>query len=595
MPCPSSSSSSSASFLTCVWQLEAELSPPNSRSGTRFGSSVAVSETSGVILVGATNALSLPSSFFEQKEREGEDLGASLYNEGRRISRQIRKRAAEIDAEDEHLSLFGVGESVFGGFPTGDEIENAHALGGAQRSTFDDIYEEEEEEEEEESEFDKALTSPLNFPGGKSITGGLSDLGLPIAFRMRQNEQFKAAIQFIGDSSPSSSSPEESSQQLLQESGERPLPSSRLTRASAERNGKRGGAVFAFISEPEKIGSSGAAGPVLVSPRVWPTEGLHVELPGGFSSSSSSDSNNNGVTGLGEAVALGSFVGLLGAPLSGGGRTRRGGGSVAFIDLRVGYASFDSHDFTDPAKQLENGGEGTPKGFYKNAPRVHQIKVSSSGKIVHHPPVVTFQKKHVEKKNENRPASGEDTQSSSSSSSLSSSPSRHAEGFVNIPMQIEAVIPVFRYGITKSLPPSSPASVQAKSGPLHVHYATRDITAISVSPSVAAKCALLPHEVRRDCFCGDYVREAGKLVFDSSSSSSSSSSSFRSDLIVSVIRNSCSEGGRGGNLTRSFAVDLFIPGGARLLSDSFSITVRIEHEQDEAEHIVGRECVPCLI
>jgi len=606
VPCPSSSSSS---LLTCIWQLEAELSPPISRSGTRFGSSVAVSESSGVILVGATNALSLSSSYFEQIEREGEDLGPSLYNEGRLIRRQARKREAEIAAEEANLPLFGVGEAVFGGFPTREEIEMTHELGGTNSGMIDSNAEVEMNlKSDEMSIYDKARITPLNFPGGKSITGGLSDLGLPIAFRMRQNEQFKEALQFIKGSSSSSSSslfsfssnlmnsPEESAQQLLQESGDVPQPGSSFTRASADRNGQRGGAVFAFISEPDKVGGGGGGegGPVLVAPRVWPSEGQLIELPGGFSSpSSSSTSNNNGVSGLGEAVALGKFVGLLGAPLSGGGIARRGGGSVAIVDLRVGYASFDSHDFTDPAKQLENGGEGTPKGFFRSAPRVQRIKVSSSGQVIYHPPVVTFPKKQIIEKTKIKKHHKEEEEED-----FSSSPSRFAEGFTNYPSQVDAIIPVFRYGMSKSFPVSSPATLQAKSGPLHVHYTTRDITAVSVSQTVAAKCSLLSKEVRQKCFCGDYVREAGRLVFDStagSSSPSSSSTSFRNDIIVSVIRNSCSEGGRGGNLTRSFAVDLFVPGGARLRSDFFSITVRIEHEVDEAERLSGIECVPCMI
>ena len=115
---------------------------------------------------------------------------------------------------------------------------------------------------------------------------------------------------------------------------------------------------------------------------------------------------------------------------------------------------------------------------------------------------------------------------------------------------------------------------------------------MSVSPAVAAKCDLLPNEIRKRCFCGDYIRETGRLLFDTSLSSSTS---FRNDVIVSVIRNSCMQE-RGGNLTRTFAIDLFLPGGARLQSDSFSLTIRIEHEQNEVNvNEDGILCETCWV
>jgi hypothetical protein len=53
---------------------------------------------------------------------------------------------------------------------------------------------------------------------------------------------------------------------------------------------------------------------------------------------------------------------------------------------------------------------------------------------------------------------------------------------------------------------------------------------------------------------------------------------------------------RGGNLTRTFAIDLFLPGGARLQSDSFSLTIRIEHEQNEVNvNEDGILCETCWV
>lgn len=272
--------------------------------------------------------------------------------------------------------------------------------------------------------------------------------------------------------------------------------------------GTRAGQFYVYRSEPDK--RSGQA--QLLAPRTWSVAALTVDRP-----------HFEAEDRLGQAVVIDGFIAVVGSPAV---RAAPGSGAVTVFDLAVpSYISFSPRDFSDPA--LQRPGSGDNVGDFQRGPD-SEYDVGAVGAHIQEYTVL--------------------------------------EGF----HLHEIAVPVYRHGVTYT-PPGSPQSLLA-ARTMHVHYATRDITAVSVSQAVADRCNKLPVELHDPVECGDYVRQAGELVFPPGGTS-------RQDIIVAVMDDQCQE-----ECTKTFAIDLYLPGAAKLNGPTYSVTVRIDDDDGDMAH-----------
>jgi hypothetical protein len=125
---------------------------------------------------------------------------------------------------------------------------------------------------------------------------------------------------------------------------------------------------------------------------------------------------------------------------------------------------------------------------------------------------------------------------------------------------LELRVPVFRRGVAPA-PAGSPHALQAAlaGGALHLAYATRDL-----SPRSG---------------CGAFARQAGVVAFAAGESQAA--------VLLAVARRAPCRGAR----EAAIALDLMLPGGARVRGVGYSVVVRVEWE--ESREGVGEEGCEC--
>ena len=116
------------------------------------------------------------------------------------------------------------------------------------------------------------------------------------------------------------------------------------------------------------------------------------------------------------------------------------------------------------------------------------------------------------------------------------------------------VIPVYRLGLSGS----GGSGGGSSSSVLSVRWATSDGSAVGVSARKGAECQGLPPAARGAAGCGDYVASAGELTFGAGVG--------RMDIQVVIMG---SAGGEG----RTFAVELFSPGGSRVQGEKATVVI----------------------
>jgi len=99
---------------------------------------------------------------------------------------------------------------------------------------------------------------------------------------------------------------------------------------------------------------------------------------------------------------------------------------------------------------------------------------------------------------------------------------------------------------------------------LSVRWATSDVTARGVSTAQGRACAALPLAHRAAALCGDYIAGAGEVTFRPGVT--------RVDIVVAIMEDDCSGGGSVGE--RSFAVDLFTPGGGWIPGERATVVIQ---------------------
>jgi hypothetical protein len=133
-------------------------------------------------------------------------------------------------------------------------------------------------------------------------------------------------------------------------------------------------------------------------------------------------------------------------------------------------------------------------------------------------------------------------------------------------------VPVYRHGWRDESVPfrlsHAPQALLA-GRPLHVHFATSDGTARGVSPRRAAECARLPRERRHAAGCGHYVTTAGTLTFPPGSRVAAAA--------VPLVDDACYDdrSGSSGSGSRTFHLQLHLPGGPALDGYGYRVTVTI--------------------
>jgi hypothetical protein len=126
-----------------------------------------------------------------------------------------------------------------------------------------------------------------------------------------------------------------------------------------------------------------------------------------------------------------------------------------------------------------------------------------------------------------------------------------------------AIVPVYRHGVF-TMYPGTPQH-QLRDETLRINFATRDLTAIGVSRRHAGYCRILEKENRAREFCGDYEQVVGELVFPPGVN--------RRDIAIPLIDDACYEPD-----AEMFVVQLYLPGGAAIRGEGYSITVIIDDD-----------------
>jgi hypothetical protein len=501
MPCPDGTP-----VLACVWKLDARLSPSEVRPGTSFGLAVAVDEASGIALVGAPLAAPRTGAV-PPGDTDVVHFGA--------FGRMEASMRADGGMNLRGLQGYGCQPSSGGAaVPWADAVE---AVAGRAAAAA------------------RSASSPAapryDLVGAAAHAGdsvaGTSDGGHRAAGGAWRATVPAALSRGVGDSRGG-----------LSATGIDAMAASALGRGLQDRAGLAGdsGGVYAACrgaaprdataadnGAPSGVASAGAPGGSLASGAVYvfrsePTrrgglgELVHARK---WAPQPHSTVDYPAVTGqpggrYGDAVALSGFTALAGAPRSC--RLATGGGAALLFDLGYTYLSFDGADVADAGAQF------SAPGFDASA---QAYRVAAVGSAVL--PYAVPESFHLR----------------------------------------EIAIPVYRSGVHPA-PPGSPAAL-LHGETLHVQYATRDVSAVSVSAEQAARCAALPFRERGPAGCGDYVQAAGEITF--------SPGVTRRDILVQLVDDGCAE-----PEPEFFTVSLYVPGGGAIGGHGYTVTVRIDDD-----------------
>ena len=503
-PCPRGTPA-----LSCVWSLSSRIVPGDKRRGAGFGWDVALDDVAGLALVS------------EEEEGEEEE-GASDAFCAAGVAEEVEWEWSSLELENDGMGEHTIATSAAGRRALQQQQqqqllqEYSRRTGGADDFARHSPHEGRHHHPHVGGRNSWSLGRPELLPAAGRARGGSSSVGLGAIFENDDRSANGDSGGKGGGLSLQNNNPFFSTIGIDASATTRRLcEHSRSSGEVAQRGTTR--LVYVVRRTPAKY----AGGGFLMSSAQWPSlssdPGVSlVEVPtstGEFASMHAHRDHAAPESVL-RAVALRGFTALIGIPVDS--RLAPHTGTLWSVDLGYTLLSFDSRDAAAPSDV-----SGVDSDFQFDS----SYTLSEDGALVYAFTV--------------------------------------AEGN----SRGEVVVPVYRPGMGVGPGGVPRESSLASSGTVHVYFATADGSAEGVTARRGAQCLSLPVSGRARAGCGDYVSQAGMLVFPPGI--------LRRDIIIPLMDDDEYE-----FTTESFVVRLFVPGGARILGYGYAVEIRIDDDDD---------------